>query len=47
MFQVEDTNIGFKLLKRVEEDKEYMEAWEDWVIFSRNLLRQLEEIVDQ
>lgn len=47
VFQVEDTNIGFKLLKRVEEDKEYMDAWADWVIFSRNLLRQLEEIVDQ
>ncbi len=47
VFQIEDTNIGFKLLKRVEEDKEYMEAWGEWVIFSRKLLRELEEIVDQ
>lgn len=47
VFQIEDTKIGFKLLKRVEEDKEYMEAWGEWVLFSRNLLRELEEIVDQ
>jgi hypothetical protein len=46
-FHVEDTNIGFKLLKKVDEDMEYMEAWAEWVTFSRNLLRQLEEIVDQ
>lgn len=45
-FHIEDTHIGFKLLKKVEEDKEYMEAWAEWVIFSRNLLRDLEEIVD-
>ena len=45
-FYIEDTHIGFKLLKKVEEDKEYMEAWAEWVIFSRNLLRDLEEIVD-
>lgn len=47
VFRIEDTIIGFKLLKRVEEDKEYMEAWEEWVIFSRNLLRELEEIVER
>ena len=47
IFQIEDTNIGFKLLKRVEEDKEYMEAWGEWVSFSRKLFRELEEIVDQ
>lgn len=46
-FHIEDTNIGFKLLKRVEEEKEYMEAWGEWVIFSRKLFRELEEIVDQ
>ncbi len=46
-FQIEDTNIGFKLLKKVEEDKEYMEAWGEWVSFSRKLFRELEEIVDR
>jgi len=46
-FHIEDTQIGFKLLKRVEEDKEYMEAWGEWVIFARRLLRDLEEILDQ
>ncbi|MFI5324271.1 MAG: hypothetical protein ACHQ6U_12270 [Thermodesulfobacteriota bacterium] len=46
-FHVEDTNIGFKLLRKVDEDMEYMEAWAEWVTFSRNLLKDLEEIVDQ
>ena len=46
-FLLEDTNIGFKLLKKVDEDVEYMEAWAEWVTFSRNLLKELEEIVDQ
>ena len=47
VYCIEDTQIGFKLLKRVDEDKEYMEDWGEWVIFARNLLRELEEIVDQ
>jgi hypothetical protein len=46
-FLLEDTNIGFKLLKKVDEEVEYMEAWAEWVTFSRNLLKELEEIVDQ
>jgi hypothetical protein len=46
-FLLEDTNIGFKLLKKVDEEVEYMEAWTEWVTFSRNLLKELEEIVDQ
>jgi hypothetical protein len=46
-FHVEDTNIGFKLLKKVDEDIEYMEAWAKWVAFSRNLLKELKEILDQ
>lgn len=44
-FFIEPTRLGFKLYKKVEEDIEYMEAWEGWVKFSRNLLRELKEIV--
>ncbi len=46
-YYLEPTPIGFKLCKKVEEDVEYMEAWEEWVKFSRNLLRELKEIVDE
>ena len=45
-FFIEPTKIGFKLYKKVEEDIDYMEAWEGWVKFSRNLLRELKEVVD-
>ncbi|KAB2822742.1 MAG: hypothetical protein F9K51_08240 [Candidatus Dadabacteria bacterium] len=42
---LEETTIGFKLYKKVDEEKEYMEAWEDWVVFSRRLLRELKGLV--
>ncbi len=44
---LEETPIGFKLYKRVDEGKEYMAEWEDWVIFSRRLLRELKELVEK
>ena len=44
---LEETTIGFKLYKRVDEGREYMEAWEDWVVFSRRLLRELKELVEK
>lgn len=46
-FFLELTDIGFKLHKKVDDDREYMEAWEDWVLFSRKLLRELKEIVGE
>lgn len=43
---LEETAIGFKLYKKVDEGREYMEAWEDWVVFSRQLLRELKDVVE-
>lgn len=44
---LQPTSIGFKLYQKVHEDVEYMEAWERWVKFSRNLLRELKEFVEE
>ncbi len=40
-FLIEHTRFGFILKKRVDEDIEYMEAWERWVRFSRRLYKEL------
>lgn len=44
---LQPTSLGFKLHKKVDENVDYMEAWERWVKFSRNLLRELEEFVEE
>jgi len=45
IFQTELTSYGFKLKKKVDEDIEYMEAWERWVVFSRTLYNELLDVV--
>ena len=42
-FAIEYTAIGFKLKKQVDYEKDYMEEWDEWVEFSRELYEQLEE----
>ena len=44
-FHIEHTNYGFKLLKPVHPDKDYMELWEEWVVFTRVLLDELKQVV--
>lgn len=46
-FFIQETNFGFKLLRPVDSDMEYMDAWADWVMFSRGLLRELKEVVGE
>lgn len=41
-FAIEYTDIGFKLKKQVDNEKDYMEEWESWVEFSRELYNELE-----
>ena len=41
-FAIEYTEIGFKLKKQVDYEKGYMEEWENWVSFSRELYEELE-----
>ncbi len=46
-FLIEHTNFGIILKKRVDEGVEYMEAWDNWVAFSRNVYEELAEIVGE
>ena len=45
-FLVENTNRGIKVKKKVDESKEYMKEWENWVEFSRNLFEELESFFE-
>ena len=44
-FQIEHTNYGFKLLKPVDQNKDYMEEWDEWEVFTRRLLNELKQVV--
>ena len=46
-FNIEHTNYGFKVLKPVDPDKDYMELWEEWVVFTRSLLNELKQVVGE
>ncbi|NIP30959.1 MAG: hypothetical protein GTO02_14380 [Candidatus Dadabacteria bacterium] len=46
-FLVENTNRGIKVKKKVDETKDYMEEWEGWVEFSRNLFEELESFFEE
>jgi len=45
-YAIEYTEHGFKLKKQVDYDKDYMEEWDGWVEFSRELYEQLEEFFE-
>jgi len=44
-FRIELTSIGFLLKKRVDDTVDYMDEWEKWVLFSRALYDELEDVV--
>ncbi len=46
-YAVEYTDIGFKLKKQVDSEKDYMEEWEKWVEFSRELYEELEAFFEE
>lgn len=46
-FYIQETEYGFKLLKPVDYDQEYNDAWEDWVKFNQVLLRDLKDLVGE
>lgn len=46
-FLIESTPFGFILKKKVDEDLEYMEAWERWVHFSRAIYEKLENVIKE
>jgi len=46
-YAIEYTEYGFKLKKMVDYDKDYMEEWDGWVEFSRELYEQLKEFFEE
>ncbi len=46
-FQIEHTNYGFKLLRPVDQNKDYMEEWDGWVVFASTLLNELKQVVGE
>lgn len=44
-FRIELSSYGFTVKKRVDEDIEYIQAWEKWVAFSRMLYNELLEVI--
>ncbi|MGB2692878.1 MAG: hypothetical protein WBB48_05465 [Thermodesulfobacteriota bacterium] len=46
-FKIENTNYGFKLLRPVDQNKDYMEDWEEWVVFTRQILIELKHVVGE
>ena len=46
-YKIEHTNYGFKLLRPVDSNKDYMEDWEEWVVFTRQLLVELRRFVGE
>lgn len=46
-YAIEFTTYGFKLKKKVDGDKEYMEEWEKWVAFSKELYEELQSFFEK
>ena len=46
-YSIEYTELGFKLKRQVDYDKDYMEEWDEWVEFSHELYEQLEEFFEE
>jgi len=46
-YAIDYTKHGFKLKRQVDYDKDYMEEWDEWVVFSHELYEQLEEFFEE
>lgn len=44
---IEHTNIGFKIKKKVDESKDYMQEWEKWTNLSSMIFKELKRVVDE
>ncbi len=44
---IEHTNIGFKIKKKVDESKDYMQEWEKWANLSSMIFKELKRVVDE
>lgn len=41
-YSIEETSFGFKLMRKVNEEKNYIDDWDEWAAFSEMLHRELE-----
>ncbi len=46
-FVFERTRRGFKLMKKVDINREYMKEWEDWVRFSQSLFKEIAKAIGE
>lgn len=46
-FTIENTNYGFKLLKPVDQNKDYNEEWDKWVVIASSLLNELKQVIGE
>ena len=44
---MENYNNGIIVKKKVDESREYMDEWEEWVEFSNTLFEELESFFDE
>ena len=45
-YSVEQTNYGFKLMRKVNQERDYTEDWDEWSAFSRLLYDELKGFFD-
>ena len=43
---IEHTNLGFKIKKKVDESKDYMQEWEKWTNLSSMIFKELKRVVE-
>ena len=46
-FQIEHTKYGFKLLRPVDQNKDFLEQWDEWADFASELLNELKQVVGE
>ncbi|MCH7926437.1 MAG: hypothetical protein IID03_00405 [Candidatus Dadabacteria bacterium] len=44
---IERTDIGIKIKKKVDENKDYMEEWDEWTEFSEMIFNQLKKVLEE
>lgn len=44
---IERTDIGIKIKKKVDENKDYMEEWYEWTEFSEMIFKQLKKVLEE
>lgn len=46
-YSIEQTGQGFRLMRKVREDKDYTQDWDEWAAFSQLLHQELEAFFNE